>query len=176
MKGLVDVYFMVFIHIGSRQIWISALAEGWYNKHRGHSERDHLPPLRDEVSFPLKPFSKESRVSHRQHQTFSSPGLPPAGRKASSRRELRYSGKRSWSCDRCSAAGKSAWIGLRRGTNTNASIVDFTSFGLSERSTAMKPLTANHFLQQCLQAVVVVGSSHKDVFYDQGVGGRKLLS
>ncbi|MCA9215226.1 MAG: integrase core domain-containing protein [Planctomycetales bacterium] len=158
MKGLVDVYFMVFIHIGTRQIWISPCTENpsgdwttqqgrnfqmhlednkltcgilmrdrdrkyvdafdeivrstggkvkltpirspnlqahveraiqtikhevlnafcivsnqhldkilrttqdWYNERRGHSERDHLPPVRDETaSFPVK-FRKEQVV------------------------------------------------------------------------------------------------------------------
>ncbi|TWU54889.1 Integrase core domain protein [Rubripirellula tenax] len=156
MKGLVDVYFIVFIHIGSRQIWISPCTENpnadwttqqgrnfqmhiddhklrcetlmrdrdrkytaefdnvfksseckikltpirspnlqahverviqtikhevlnafcivtnehldgilrttqdWYNKRRGHSGRDHLPPIRDEsVTLPIK-FSKQN--------------------------------------------------------------------------------------------------------------------
>ena len=155
LKGLVDVYFMVFIHIGTRQIWVSPCTESpagdwttqqgrnfqmhlqdnnlecailmrdrdakyvdsfdevvrstggkikltpirspnlqayverviqtikhevlnafcivtnehldgilrttqrWYNKQRGHSSRDHLPPIRDEkASLPIK-FSKE---------------------------------------------------------------------------------------------------------------------
>lgn len=158
VKGLVDVYFMVFIHIGSRQIWISPCTENptgewtiqqgrnfqmhldenelkceilmrdrdrkyvdsfdeivrstggkikltpirspnlqahverviqtikhevlnsfcivtnrhldgilrttqdWYNKRRGHSERDHLPPIRDEtVTVPIK-FCKNQVV------------------------------------------------------------------------------------------------------------------
>jgi len=36
--------------------------QDWYNARRGHSERDHLPPLRDEVSVPLKPFIKDQVV------------------------------------------------------------------------------------------------------------------
>ncbi|MDV6033261.1 MAG: transposase [Phycisphaera sp. RhM] len=158
LKGLVDVYFMVFIHIGTRQIWISPCTENptgewttqqgrnfqmhlqdneltceilmrdrdakcvdsfdeivrstggkikltpirspnlqahverviqtikhevlnafcivtnqhldgilhatqdWYNKRRGHSARDHLPPVRDEALFPLLPFSKNQVI------------------------------------------------------------------------------------------------------------------
>ncbi|MCM2374673.1 integrase core domain-containing protein [Aporhodopirellula aestuarii] len=158
LKGLVDVYFMVFIHLGTRQIWISPCTENptgewttqqgrnfqmhiddnelkceilmrdrdrkyvdsfddvfktsdckvkltpirspnlqahvervvqtikhevlnafcivtnehldgilhttqsWYNQRRGHSSRDHLPPIRDDVvTVPIK-FSKDSVV------------------------------------------------------------------------------------------------------------------
>lgn len=158
LKGLVDVYFMVFIHIGTRQIWVSPCTENptgewtpqqgrnfqmhlqdnnlkceilmrdrdlkyidsfdeivrstggrikltpirspnlqahverviqtikhevlnafcivtnqhldrilsvtqdWYNNRRGHSERDHLPPIRDDVLFPSEAFSKEQVI------------------------------------------------------------------------------------------------------------------
>ncbi len=158
MKGLVDVYFMVFIHLGSRQIWISPCTENptgdwtsqqgrnfqmhiddhdlsctilmrdrdrkytdsfdnvfksstceikltpirspnlqahverviqtikhevlnafcivsnqhldkilrttasWYNFRRGHSERGHLPPIRDESPTVLQKFSKSMVV------------------------------------------------------------------------------------------------------------------
>ena len=38
----------------------------WYNKQRGHSSRDHLPPIRDEkASLPMK-FSKELVVCDSQ--------------------------------------------------------------------------------------------------------------
>jgi putative transposase len=45
MKGLVDVYFMVFIHIGSRQIWISPCTEnpvGEWTTQQGRNFQMHL--------------------------------------------------------------------------------------------------------------------------------------
>jgi putative transposase len=36
--------------------------QSWYNECRGHSERDHLPPMRNKLSLPLRPFSKERVV------------------------------------------------------------------------------------------------------------------
>lgn len=158
LKGLVDVYFMVFIHVGTRQIWVSpctdnptggwttqqgrnfqmhlqdneltceilmrdrdakyvssfdeivrstgakvkltpirspnlqahverviqtikhevlnafcivtnqhldrilSVTQDWYNNRRGHSERDHLPPIWDDVLFPSEAFSKEQVI------------------------------------------------------------------------------------------------------------------
>jgi len=45
VKGLVDVYFMVFIHIGSRQIWISPCTEnptGEWTTQQGRNFQMHL--------------------------------------------------------------------------------------------------------------------------------------
>jgi putative transposase len=45
MKGLVDVYFMVFIHLGSRQIWISPCTEnptGDWTSQQGRNFQMHI--------------------------------------------------------------------------------------------------------------------------------------
>ncbi len=45
MKGLVDVYFMVFIHLGSRRIWISPCTEqptGEWTTQQGRNFQMHL--------------------------------------------------------------------------------------------------------------------------------------
>ncbi len=45
MKGLVDVYFMVFIHLGSRQIWISPCTEnptGEWTSQQGRNFQMHI--------------------------------------------------------------------------------------------------------------------------------------
>ena len=45
-KGLVDVYLLVFLHLGSRRVW-----SRHYNEERPYSCRDHLPPALHSSSY-----------------------------------------------------------------------------------------------------------------------------
>ncbi|MBB3206220.1 putative transposase [Rhodopirellula rubra] len=48
MKGLVDVYFMVFIHIGSRRIWLSPCTDTPTGAWTGHQARNFSMWMEDE--------------------------------------------------------------------------------------------------------------------------------
>lgn len=63
LKGLVDLYLNAFCVVTNQHLdrFLRA-AQDWYNKRRGHSARDHLPPTQGEASFPLIPFSKNQVI------------------------------------------------------------------------------------------------------------------
>lgn len=82
IKELIS-HFLVFIHVGSRRIWVSPCTANlnafcivhetqldyilrttmdWYNFRRGHSARDHLPPVREEEAPPVSVDFRREKI------------------------------------------------------------------------------------------------------------------
>ena len=51
-----DVFCMVS---NSHLDYLLNVTQGWYNHRKGHSARDHLPPIRESNSPPTIDFSKQ---------------------------------------------------------------------------------------------------------------------
>ena len=47
--------------------YILRVGADWYNHRRGHSGRDHLPPVRDEEDPPIVDLAKHKLVCHGEH-------------------------------------------------------------------------------------------------------------